>query len=139
MKTLIQKDLSKRSFLLFLVILGTICISSTALTSLAAKHEMGQADMHYESGNLLLKRGRHSEAISEYKNALESNPDHVDALFELGTAYMRAEEYGLASMQFRTLLAVVPGNKMAAAYAEYCERIEDELKSQGMSLRVLSS
>lgn len=132
MKTAVERHLSKKRLLFHLLILGALSISSTALTSVAVKHEneASQADMHYERGNLFSKKGLHNEAISEYKSALESRPDHVDALFELGMAYMWQKEYGLASAQFRRLLSVVPGNKMAGGYAEYCERMEKEERQE---------
>ncbi|MDO8445160.1 MAG: tetratricopeptide repeat protein [Deltaproteobacteria bacterium] len=92
----------------------------------ALKDDPENSDINYEIGNLMSKKGWYSDAIFQYKKALESNPDHEDALYDLGIVYMKQKDYGLAAMQFKKLLIIVPENKMAVGFIEYCERMERE-------------
>lgn len=97
----------------------------TAMTEFfeALKDDPENADINYEIGNLMSKKEWSSEAISRYKKALESNPDHEDALYDLGIMYMKQKDYALAAVQFEKLLIIVPGNKMAAGFLDYCRNM----------------
>lgn len=125
--------MQKKSLFLLVIIYGAICLSATA----TILPDRTVAAGHYETGSLLSRKGLYSEAISEYKKALEKKPDHVDALFDMGTAYMNQKDYELAAAQFKKILVLRPGNKMAAGYAEYCERMEMQngRKAQGIDNR----
>mgnify|MGYP001573234816 FL=1 len=72
------------------------------------------------------KKEWYSEAIFQYKKALENDPDHEDALYDLGMLYMRQKDYTLAAMQFRKLHLLEPGNKMADGFLKYCESAKRE-------------
>ena len=94
----------------------------TAMTECfeALKDAPQNADYHYEIGNLMSKKEWYSEAIFQYKKVLESKPDHEDALYDLGIMYMKQKDYALAAVQFEKLLIIVPENKMAAGFLDYC-------------------
>lgn len=92
----------------------------------ALKDDPENSDINYEIGNLMSKKGWYSDAIFKYNKALERNPYHEDALYDLGILYMKQKDYGLAAVQFRKLLVIIPENKMAAGFLEYCERMERE-------------
>lgn len=128
--------MQKKRLFLPVIIYGAICLSATA-TILPDGSRHYAAAGHYESGENFFRKGFYSKAISEYKKILELNPEHVDAIFDLGTLYMRQKDYGLAVVQFRKLLVLRSGNKMAAGYAEYCERMEKQngRKAQGADNR----
>lgn len=76
---------------------------------------LDDANTRYDLGFVLERGGRVSEAIAEYRRALERNPNHRDALNNLGVDLARVGELALAVRQFERLVAVDPDNPDAHA------------------------
>ena len=62
------------------------------------------------SGLVLDRRGRFAEAIAEYQRALGHNPNHRDALNNLGVGFARQGNLVMAARQFEHLVAADPDN-----------------------------
>ncbi|EPR37250.1 PEP-CTERM system TPR-repeat lipoprotein [Desulfovibrio sp. X2] len=84
------------SCLLALLLLG--CQSNTK-ESLNAK------------GESLFKEGNYNGAIIHYKNALEKDPNYVDARFNLGLAYIETKKLDQAEREFQKVLLLNPYDK----------------------------
>ncbi len=71
---------------------------------------LDDANTRYDLGFVLERGGRVSEAIAEYRRALERNPNHRDALNNLGVDLARQGDLAQAVRQFERLVAVDPDN-----------------------------
>lgn len=60
----------------------------------------GYADAHQQLGNLYSDEKKYAEAIPEYTQALQHNPDLGDAHYRLGQAYVRTGQKDRAQEQF---------------------------------------
>ena len=69
----------------------------------------------YALGLVLDRTGRRSEAIVEYRRALDHNPNHLGALNNLGVALAAQGRMDEATRRFERLVAVDPGNADAHA------------------------
>jgi tetratricopeptide (TPR) repeat protein len=74
-------------------------IESLLTKSLALDPKLAEA--HLQLGNLYSDQTKFSEAIPEYKRALELNSDFADAYYRLGQAYVRTGEKDRAQEQFQ--------------------------------------
>mmetsp|Transcript_7001 Transcript_7001/g.12252 ORF Transcript_7001/g.12252 Transcript_7001/m.12252 type:complete len:832 (-) Transcript_7001:26-2521(-) len=64
------------------------------------KAQKRQAIQLFNKGIEFANSGRHDEAISMYKKALELDPRHVGSLTNLGVAYINKKDYDSAIQQF---------------------------------------
>jgi tetratricopeptide (TPR) repeat protein len=62
-------------------------------------------------GLALRQRGKHMEAVEEYKKALQLEPDNENVYFNMGRAYMDAGEKSKAVSSFKKALELEPGFK----------------------------
>jgi tetratricopeptide (TPR) repeat protein len=63
---------------------------------------------HYQLGLLLEKQGKRSEAIAEYRTAIDLAPSLVEARRALGKAAISGKDWETAATQFRGLIAWRP-------------------------------
>jgi len=64
--------------------------------------------VYYNKATKFRHAGVTDSAIVEYVEALKFNPDHHDALYYLGSMYMKAEEYDKAVQIWKRLINVNP-------------------------------
>ena len=76
---------------------------------------LDNAATRYELGTVLDRAGRLSEAVAEYRLALDRNPNHVGALNNLGAALAGQGRTDEAIRSFERLIAVDPENADARA------------------------
>jgi tetratricopeptide (TPR) repeat protein len=69
---------------------------------------LDDANTRYDFGLVMDRVGRLAEAIAEYQRALEHNPNHRDALNNLGVAFVRQGKLAQAGRQFKQLVAADP-------------------------------
>jgi len=69
---------------------------------------LAQGDL-YQKGGEYLRTGRLAEAEGAYRQHLKAQPNHVEALANLGAVLSRREEYSLAIQQYRRALQLRPG------------------------------
>lgn len=73
------------------------------------------ADSFFNQARQLQEQGETTDAIETYKQALEKDPNHILALFNLATLYTAQENYDIAETYYRTILAINP-NYLAVHY-----------------------
>lgn len=61
---------------------------------------------HQAIGNLLDEQGRSVEALEEYKQALNFNPDDTNTLFNMGTVYLKMNKPQQAVRIFESLIKI---------------------------------
>lgn len=76
---------------------------------------LDNAPTRYELGLALDEAGRPSEAIAEYRRALDRNPNHLESLNNLGAALANQGRMDEAARHFERLIAVDPENADAHA------------------------
>lgn len=70
---------------------------------------------HVAGGYLAYRDGDYATAAARYRQALLREPNHNDALLGLAAVYQRSGELSLAAGIYQKLLAVDPGNAVAAS------------------------
>ena len=77
--------------------------------------EQNPGDINVRTGNYRLEDGQYVEAIKEFSEALEKNPEHFMARLGLATTYMQMEKYMKALQEFNLVVEQAP--ELAAAFA----------------------
>jgi tetratricopeptide (TPR) repeat protein len=64
-------------------------------------------ERHYKKGSSYLSQGKYPEAVIEFRNVIQLNPNHIEGKYQLGVAYFKLG--GLANFQraYQTLTEVV--------------------------------
>lgn len=94
------------------------------------------AESHYERGLGYEKKEQYNEAIPEYDQAIENNPEYSDAYFHRGLCYSKKKEYNKAILDYSKVTELKSNYADAyfnrgSAYAEsqkYDEGIKDYTK-----------
>ena len=73
-------------------------------------------------GALAERGGENERAIASYERALELNPDHAQALIDLGTLWLRLGQAGRAVAPLERAVALVPDNDLLRARLERARR-----------------
>ena len=73
-----------------------------------ALESLDNAHTRYALGSVLDQVGRRTEAVTEYRRALDRNPHHRDALNNLGVVLASQGQPSEAAQQFERLIAVDP-------------------------------
>jgi tetratricopeptide (TPR) repeat protein len=71
---------------------------------------LDDANTRYDIGFVLDRLGLAAEAVAEYQRALDRNPNHRDALNNLGVDFARQGRLPQAARQFERLVAIDPAN-----------------------------
>ena len=105
------------------IIRNTAWKDNYSLWSDTVKKSPQSAVAHQYFGYALYSRGNIDEAIPEYQNALELNPELFDARFNLGIAYHSKGLIEQAIEQYRIMLRYYPGsastyNALGMAYGQ---------------------
>ena len=67
-----------------------------------------EARIPYNEGLDLAEHGSYVDAIQQFKEALDIDPDFVDARYNLGVAYQKIKSYDRARDEFRTVVRKRP-------------------------------
>ena len=78
--------------------------------------EKNPGDYNVRSGNYRLEDGQYEEAIKEFSEALEKNPDHAMARLGLAITYIQQEKSAEPMEEFNLVIEKNPD--LAAAYAD---------------------
>ena len=107
--------------------------------------EQNPGDYNVRKGNYRLEDGQLDQAVKEFSEALEKNPDHALARLGLATTYMQMGREKEALQEFNLVIANNP--KMAPAYAdrgilydrmgEYSKALADYNKSLELDAEIL--
>jgi len=77
--------------------------------------EKNPGDINVRAGNYRLEDAQYDEAIKEFSEALEKNPEHSLARLGLAITYMQTEKYNKALQEFDLVVEQTPD--LAAAFA----------------------
>jgi len=77
--------------------------------------EKTPGDINVRTGNYRLEDGLYDQALKEFSEAIEKNPEHSMAHLGLAITYMQTEKYMKALQEFNLVIARAP--ELAAAYA----------------------
>jgi len=75
------------------------------LVSLSADSEN-----YYNLGTAYMEQEKHQEAAAYFKQALQSNPNYVDAHVNLGAIYLKLEDYPNAIKHYQEIMRQQPNN-----------------------------
>ncbi len=67
-----------------------------------------RADDHYRAGFTYGEQGRFTEAVAELSQAIQLNPNHIEAHFYLGEAYAELGQFDRAIAEYRQVLSLRP-------------------------------
>jgi len=98
-------------------------ISLFIVLSLAMCGTQESAEEHFERGNELSLSGDFEQAIAEYEQALEIEPENVDLMSNLGVAYYNLGQLDKAIDQYSRAIEISPSDpdirsNLAAAYVQ---------------------
>jgi len=88
-------------------IIVVLC-SSIAFYGLYVKKKSFGGKQGFEKGRIYAKLNRNTEAIIEFKKALEKDPENARIHNNLGMSYMKLKEYDKAVAEFNTALKIRP-------------------------------
>ncbi|HKY43293.1 MAG TPA: tetratricopeptide repeat protein [Pyrinomonadaceae bacterium] len=68
----------------------------------------GDAEAHYNLGQIYANLGQYSEAIREYRAATKIKEDDPDIYYDLGVAHTKLAQYDAAALAFKKSLEIDP-------------------------------
>lgn len=77
-------------------------------TDKVLERALSDADSHFMKGYKLYDQQKYEEAVSEYKQAIEKNPDQWGYYFNLGLAYKKMKNLDAAIEAFKTAVELNP-------------------------------
>ena len=100
-----------------------------------ALNGLDNANTRYELGLVLDRLGRLSEAIAEYREAIDRNPNHLQALTNLGVALASQGRLGEATRHFEQVVAVDPDDADARANLAFALAAAGERERAALAFR----
>lgn len=92
----------------FIILAAFVFLSSFSSQAIAGYYEDNQAIEHYNQGVTYHKRGDIDVAITEYKQAIEFNPNLSEAYYNLGLIYADKKDYTDAKIMFKRVTELDP-------------------------------
>lgn len=89
------------------IALALLCATSSA------DGQSATAEVYRDIGNTLMRRGRTTEAVKSYEDALRVRPDFDDARRGLGLALMKLKRHDAAEREFRKIVRSRPNDANA--------------------------
>ena len=94
----------------------SLLIIFLALTGCASDEEKKLA--HYNKGSEYFEKGDFKSARIEFKNAIQVDPDYVDALMQLGETSLKLGDAQSAFRAYSTVAEIEPDNIQAQQYEQ---------------------
>jgi len=79
----------------------------TASAAIALTPVVQSSDL-YQKGVVAVQAGRYSEAVALLEMAIELDPNHADAYYELGRAHFKLQQYGQAIARLQKAIQLKP-------------------------------
>ena len=108
----------KKALVLQITLIGLLTLASSARNAVwqndirlwedAVKKSPGRAGVHYNLGNVYLRKENYRKAIDQYRRALVIRPDFGEVHNNLGYAYLSLGEIDAARGHFTTALKLDP-------------------------------
>ena len=104
-------------------VMSILFVSLFIVLSLAMCGKQEAAEEHFQRGNELSLSGDFEEAIAEYEQALEIEPENIDLMSNLGVAYYNLGQLDKAIEQYSRAIEIAPNDpdihsNLAAAYVQ---------------------
>ena len=80
--------------------------TAETVTDLGRDFGFTEASIHYLHSKISLSQGKVSEAQKRLESVIELQPDHVEAHFQLGKAFLELEEYQSAAASLRKAIGL---------------------------------
>lgn len=85
-----------------------LVVSILLLVTSACRKKMEQAKNHFDQGVQYETQEKVEEAIREFKQAIQLEPDYADAYFHLGGLYQIIKAYSSALEEYEKVLRIQP-------------------------------
>lgn len=109
-----------------------VWMDDETLWSDVTKKSKGKARGHYNLGLAYALKGKHDEALSEYREAIRISPKKVEAIHNIGVVYFEQGKTDEAAAQYRKALRIQPD------YADAHFNLGVALAKQGMEKEALA-
>jgi len=106
-------------------------VDEAAFWNHTLKYNPGAWAAHQNLGGFLFKKGRISEAIEQYEQAIKISPDCVNAYYSLGIALLKLNQISEAKKQFEQALKIYPD------YAEVHNSLGSVLGREGRAAEAI--
>ena len=93
------------------------------------KADAGNTEARLELGRLLYETNDLQGSIRETSKILETNPKHVDALYNLGAIYANLNQPALARTFWNRAVASAPGSESGKRAADGLQKLESQAAS----------
>lgn len=88
--------------------LGTICLIALAFLTACNRDPAVRKQKYLESGNKYFSQKRYDEAVIEYRNALQVDPQFAEAYYRLGLSFLQMGQWVPAGQSFSRAIATDP-------------------------------
>lgn len=113
--------------------IGLALILSTLSLNLSALNTKAQSPASVQSGYILLERGWVNDAIGAFRQALQNDPNSLDARLGLAVAYQRAGQDAEAWQTYQQVIAQDPNNITALRAIGELGGYRPEWQQQGIA------
>jgi tetratricopeptide (TPR) repeat protein len=124
----------RNQVLCFVAIVQTLLLAGCGQTPTAQPpgpdEPSSTAQEHFREGNDLSRAGEFDKAAEQYEKALETDPEYVDAMTNLGVAYYNLGQLDKAIEQYNKAIKIAPSDadirsNLAAAHVQKHQSTSD--------------
>lgn len=72
------------------------------------------SENYFNLGIAYMEQGKHKEAALYFEQAIQANPDYIEARVNVGAVYLKMEDYGTASKHYQEIMRLQPDNSEIA-------------------------
>jgi len=98
-------------FLIFIIIFALSSLVIFQSQTFATEHKSGQTEILFSQGLSAYFFGDYEEAISFFELVLKKNPNHIDALINMGNALNALKKYEEALSYYEKVIEIEPSNE----------------------------
>ena len=133
----VEKQMSKPNILINVLVCLLLCIA-------CSPNDQDRIDLLFENGNNHFDNGKYQEALRNWNQALQLDPDSPPVRFQMAVAYQKLGEFDLSSKIFRQVIGgsyrtvdaylMIAENEIMSGRLEKALKICSDLKASGSDL-----